>query len=186
MIKNRSDKKPDLKLIKSPYPLNISIGPLEIVAAPKNMRPFRVGAMAFEEDTYLVLSADKKMRDPAKPFVRIMTDLIEFEPKTPGSVLVKGQGPFRLLAIVHDLDQEPTWREEWIELALKNIFEEAENRKFLSVAIPFLGTLYGKLEKDRFVEFLWKALKQFEPQYLKQIWVVVPKGIPNEVFKKFT
>lgn len=174
-----------LLLIRGHYPLKTSFGLLEIVAAPEQLRPFSIDAMAFEEDTFLVLSADRKIRDPKKPLMHIMTELIEMRPEIPGSVLVKGSGPYRLLAIVHDLDQVPSWKEEWIQKALDNILRETENRKFRSIAVPLLGTLHGSLEKYRFIDLLWDALTRFTPHYLKRLWVVVPKGTDKIIFAKF-
>ena len=158
---------------------------MEIIASPEGMSPFPVEAIAFEEDTYLVLSAEKKIRDPHKPLMHVLTELIEIQPETPGNVLVKGKNPFHLLAVVHDLDKEPTWKEEWIESALNNIFQEVEKKKWRSIAVPFLGTLYGKLEKHRFIEILCSVLNQFTPHYLNRLWLVVPRGTPKETFEAF-
>jgi hypothetical protein len=158
---------------------------MEIMAAPSRMQPFPVEAVAFEEDTYLVLSAEKKIRDPQKPFMHILTELIEIQPETPGNVLVKGRKPCHLLAVVHDLDQEPSWKEEWIEIALTHIFQEAEKRHWRSIAVPFLGTLYGKLEKHRFIELLHAVLNRLTPQSPSRLWLVVPRGTPKEVFEVF-
>ncbi len=175
----------NLRLIRGHYPLKMTLGPLEIVAAPKHLKPFPVEATAFEEDTFLVLSADRKIRDPKKPLMHIMTELIEFRPQIPGSVLVKGRGPYLLLAIVHDLDQVPSWKEEWIRKALDNILRESDNRKLGSIAVPLLGTLHGSLEKYRFVDLFWDALTRFTPHYLKRLWVMVPKGSDKTIFDKF-
>lgn len=185
MIKPKTHNNPNLQLIRGYYPLNISMGTLEIVAAPKKKQPFAVDAMAFEEDTFLILSADTKVRDPQKPLMHILTELIEIQPEIPGTVVVKGKHPCRLLAVVHDLDQEPTWQEDWIETALNNIFQEAEKRKLQSIALPFIGTLYGKLEKHRFIEILWQALNRVTPHYLKRLWIVVPKGTAKNAFEVF-
>ena len=171
-----------LKLIKGSYPLMMSNGAIDIIAAPENLCNVAVDAVAFEEDTYLVLSADRKVRDPQMPLMKIMTNLIETRPETPGSVLVKGKNPTRLLAIVHDLNQDPTWREEWIKSALDGILQKADSLKFQSVAIPFLGTLHGSLEKQRFVELFSDALKGISPKFLKHIRLIVPVGTRAKIF----
>ena len=87
---------------------------MDVVAAPYNRPPFKVDALAVEEDTFLVMSADRKVHDTREPLIRIMTRVIETQPKDPGSVFVKGGSPLRFLAIVHDLNEEPTWREEML------------------------------------------------------------------------
>lgn len=172
-----------MQLIRGGYPYQISLGSLEVVAAPKDRPPFPVDAVAFEEDTFLVLSADREVRDPKEHQVRLMTRLIESRPETPGCVLVKGTRPLRLLAVIHDLDQDPSWRDEWIASALEGIFREAENRKLTSIALPFLGTLHGSLAEERFVVLLRCALERISARYLKRLWLVVPAGTSYKILK---
>ena len=174
---------PKLRLIRGSYPCRLSFGSIDIVAAPKDTPPFIVDAVTVEEDTFLVLSADPEVRDPHKNLVQVMTKVIETRPETPGSVLVKGKRPLLLLAIVHDFNQEPSWREKWIASALDGIFREAESRKLRSIALPLLGTLHGSLEKQRFVLLLRQALERISGNHLKHIWLVVPTGTSSKIFK---
>ncbi|UCF56702.1 MAG: hypothetical protein JSW15_11625, partial [Deltaproteobacteria bacterium] len=104
-IKGGTDKKPGLRLIRGGYPYEIRIGPFDIVGSPENKPPFKVDAVAVEEDTFLVMSADRRVRDLKEPLMKVMTRVIETQPKTPGSVLVRGKSPLRFLAIVHDLNE---------------------------------------------------------------------------------
>jgi hypothetical protein len=183
-IDKKTDNRPRFRLIRGSYPREMSVGSVRIVAAPKDTPPFPVDAVAFEEDTFLVLSADPRVRDPHKHIMQVMTRVIETRPESPGSVLVKGNYPhFRLLAIVHDLNQEPSWREEWIASALDGIFREAESRKLRSIALPLLGTLHGSLEKQRFVMLLRWALERMSANHLQLIWLVVPAGTSSKIFQ---
>ena len=172
----KRDNGPELRLIQGGHHFEISVGSYRIVAAPIDKPPFLVDAVVEEEDTFLVLSADTKVREPKEDLMRLMTRLIETRPETPGRVLVRGKGPFRFLAIIHDLNQEPSWSEEWIEKALVGIFQEAEDRKLRSIALPLIGTLHGSLEKQRFFELLRDALERTKQNHLKLIWLVVPSG----------
>ena len=174
--------RPRLQPIRGTYPLKISIGSLVMVIAPESMSPFPVDAIALEEDTFLVMSADPKVRDPQKSLMRIMTEVIETRPEIPGSVLVRGERPLRFLAIVHDLNEEPSWREEWIESALDKIFQEAEDRRLNSIALPMLGTLHGSLEKERFVALLLRVLKRNSVNHPERLWLVVPAGTDSKIF----
>jgi O-acetyl-ADP-ribose deacetylase (regulator of RNase III) len=88
-----------------------------------------------------------------------------------------------LLAIVHDLNQEPSWREEWVASALEGIFREAESRRLRSIALPFLGTLHGSLKKERFVELLRCALERMSPNHLKRLWLLVPAGTSSKILE---
>ncbi len=172
-----------MRLIQGSYPRKMSFGSVDIVAAPKDRPPFPINAVAFEEDTLLVLSADPKVHEPHEHLVRLMTRVIETRPEILGSVLVKGKSPLHLLAIVHDLNQDPSWREEWIASALDGIFREAESRRIRSIALPFLGTLHGSLEKQRFVVLLRGALEQISANHLKRLLLIVPAGTSSKIFK---
>lgn len=175
------EKKSGLSLIQGRLIEETRFGSLKIVAAPEKAAPFDVQAFAFEEDTFLVLSADTQIRDPKIPLAHIMTRLIETQPEVPGSVLVRGNKPLRFLAVIHDLNQEPSWREEWIDAALRGIFKEAEQRQLRSIAIPLLGTIHGSLKKVRFVELLKGVLQKASFQHLTRLWLVVPPGTSHEV-----
>ena len=170
-------------MVHGSYPSKMSFGSLDIVASPEDRPPFPADAMAFEEDTFLVLSADKEVRDPREPLMRVMTRVIETRPETPGSVLVRGKSPIHLLAIIHDLNQDPSWKDEWIVSALDGIFKEAEIRRLRSIALPFLGTLHGTLEKERFVVLLRNALKQISSDHPKRLWLIVPPGTSPKILE---
>jgi len=146
--------KPKLELIKGGLSCKTSLGGIEIVAASKEAPPFKADAFVFEEDTFLVMSADTTVREPKASMVRIMSNLMETKPAVPGSVLVRGQKPFRFLAIVHDFSEEPSLKEEWVTSALDAIFRKSEDLQFHSIAIPLLGVHYGFLRAERFIELL--------------------------------
>ena len=182
-IDDRVGEKPGLELIRGNYPYEITIGSVDIVAAPDNRPPFKVDAVAAEEDTFLVMSADRRVHNPKEPLIKIMTRVIETRPKVPGSVCVKGGSPLRFLAVVHDLNEEPTWREEWIASALDGIFQEAERRGLASIALPFLGTLHGSLDKERFLVLLRSALEKIPFNHLKRVWLVVPRKTRSKILE---
>ena len=156
-------------------------GSLRIVAAGEKHQPFGVEAIAFEEDTWLIMSADPKVCEPEEHPIRLMTDLINTEPIPVGSVLVKGQSPLKFLAVVHDVDQEPTWKESWIEKALLGIFKEAEDRQLHSIAVPMLGTRHGRLQPTRFIDLLNRTLKLSKLEHLKRLWLITPPEFDREI-----
>jgi len=155
--------KPKLKVIQGGMQSEILWRTVRIVAAPQYAQPFSVDAIVAEEDTFLVLSAEKTVRMPSEHIIRIMTEIIETLPVAPGSVLVKNGCPMRLLAIVHDLDREPSWRQDWIFQALDLIFRETVIRNFHSVAIPLLGAVYGAFDIQHFLNLLRDVLKRIPP-----------------------
>ena len=180
-MSSKEPGRPDLRLIHGAFVCKTSLGTIQVVAAPKETPPFAVDAIVFEEDTFLVLSADPTVRDPKVPLVRIMTTLIETQPETPGRVLVRGKTPLMLLAVIHDFHQEPSWKEEWIETALKGIFQESERRRLGSIAIPLLGTVHGALDKGSAVGLIGRVIGQGALQHLRRLWLIVSAGTAREI-----
>ena len=124
-MENGQKRGEQLELIRGGYPRKIQIGSLNMVASLEKDPPFKVEAMAMEEDTFLILSADKRVRHVSEPLIKVMTRVINTRPRRPGSVIVQEGTPLRLLAIIHDFNEEPTWREDWGTRALEVIFHEA-------------------------------------------------------------
>jgi hypothetical protein len=183
MESEKKGRRSPLRLVRGGRLCETRVGKLRIVAAPKDSPPFPVDAFVFEEDTFLVVSADPAPRDPKVPMVRIMTRLIETQPRVPGTVLLQGQSPLRLLAIIHDFNQEPSWREEWIEAALGNVFQQVQRLGVRSLSLPLLGTVYGSLDKRRFIELFVRALHRAAPGRLRSLWLMVPEGEAREAIK---
>lgn len=163
-----------MRLILGGLQCEMTFAPVRIVAAPENNPPFGIDAKVYEEDTWLIMSADPKVCEPQEHPIRLMTDLMNARPEPVGSVLVEGKNPLRFLAVVHDVDQDPTWKEEWVEKALVNIFQEAEQRRLRAIGLPMLGTLHGRLEYRRFTELLGQALMQTTLKHLRRLWLLSP------------
>jgi hypothetical protein len=96
---------------------------------------------------------------------------------------LKGKHPIRILAVVHDLNREPTWKEAWVESALRVIFHEVERRRLKSLALPFIGTLHGKLGKECFIRMLREVLECTECKYLRKVWLIVPPKTKPAILK---
>lgn len=173
--------KPRLRLIRGGRPSRFAIDSVDIVVAPEDKPPFKADAIAYEEDTFLVLSTPVELNEPPESLIRLLTELREMQPKKPGSVLVKAGPPLRLFAVVHDLNQEPSWKEEWVAKALRGIFRETEQRQLHSLALPFLGTHHGSLGKKSFLILLRSILERTVTLFLKRIWLILPPGIDPKI-----
>ncbi len=173
----------NFELIQGGLHQTASLGPVRIVAAPEGARPFRVNAMVFEEDTWMMMSASPTVCQPDIHPIRLMTDVINAEPEPIGSVVVRKGNPLRFLAIVHDVNQDPTWREEWVAIALKQVFREGEKRKTSSMSLPLLGTIHGRLDKLRFVALLAEVLNHIVFNHLKQLWLIVPPQTGQDIIR---
>jgi len=143
-----------------------------VVRGPESRPPFMVEAIVAEEDTCLVLSTPVDLIVSPEHPVRVMTEVHAASPLVPGSVVVQPGSPLRFLAVVHDLDQEPSCREAWVVSALDEVLEKAEARGLRSIGLPMIGALHGNLSPERFVVLLRDALQRGAPTSLQRIWLI--------------
>jgi hypothetical protein len=162
---------------------DLSVGSTKIITAPDHAPPFDVDAVAYEEDTLLVLSDRATFAEPRDSLKELVKKVIKTPPRKPGSVIVKGKHPVQLLAVVHDLNVEPSWTKDWIANALEEIFHEAETRKLESLALPLLGTIHGSYHEEDFVLLLREVLQRRCPRYPERIWLIVPDKQSCEVLR---
>ena len=160
----------------------MSLGGCRLVAAPKDNPPFKVEALVAEEDTFRVLSADPVVKEPRESLEVMIEQANEIRPEVPGSVLVRRRrnSPLEFLAIVHDLDLEPSWKEEWISSALDKVFQEVAIRKIRSIALPLMGTTHGTLAMERAARLFRNTLHRGSPVGLQRIWLIVPSGTEHK------
>lgn len=170
-----------LSLISDNYGRGGRLGPVHVVVAPEDAPPFPVEAVAVEQDTHLLLGGDDVVVEPAEDYGELVAAAGEPSPYTPGTVLVKKGEPLRLLAIVHDIDCEPTWREDWVASAINGVIEEAEWRRLESVGVPLIGTRHGSIEMRRVALWLGRCLSRTSFRYLKRVWVIAPTGSETEL-----
>jgi hypothetical protein len=171
-----------LSLISDDFGRAGRLGPVHVVVAPEHAPPFSVDALAVEEDTHLLLSTDDGViEEPDEAFEELVAAASTTPANTPGSVLVRKTKPLQFLAIVHDIDCQPTWREEWIASAINGAIEEAEWRRVASLGLPLIGTRHGNVEIRRVALWLGRCLSRTTFRYLKRVWVIAPEGSETEL-----
>ena len=153
-----------------------------VVTSPEGPSPFAPQAVVLEDDTYRVLGAEPVASERYEDTGRALERAAAAEPELPGSVIVSEKSPLVFHAVVHDLDSEPSWREEWVVDAIYRILREAGRRKLRCIALPMLGTLHGSLDARRFVQLLRSALVGSDLGTLEAIWLLAPAGTPHGVF----
>jgi hypothetical protein len=175
---------PALRLIHGDLDRIIRIGTLAIQLAPQERPPFAVSAIAVEQDTALVLDEEPVLQTPHSTLKELSGEMERFREPVPGSVVVQRGKPRRLYAIVHDLEQEPTWREEWVEAALQNLLRLVERQQISALALPLLGNRYGSLSPERFLQMLCSAAATFPPSLPLKLWLVVPRFDVHRLLQK--
>ena len=147
---------------------------LRVEVAPERQPPFAVDAMVVEDDTWQVLGAEPDFRPTAEHPIRLMHELHQAEPLEPGSVIIEEGVPIHLRAIVHDLECEPSWREEWIATALKESFRIVGKHGFRALGTPLLGTRHGRLPAENSIRLLDEILAGQSARPLERLWLVFP------------
>ncbi len=148
---------------------------IRVVVARQDDPPFAVDGVAVEEDTWLALGAPSDVVSSPDHPVRVMTRVWDAQPEKPGTVLVKRGSLVRLHAVVHDLNEDPSWKETWVRTALSGVFEEAGRHRLRALQLPLLATKHGSLPPNRFMVLLREALVQQAAslqRHLQGIWLV--------------
>jgi hypothetical protein len=153
-----------------------TLGSTTVTIAPPDEAPFPVQAVVEEQDTCLILDIEPVIRKPMESFPRLVRQANEQRPRTPGEVVVRPGSPMRLLAVVHDLEREPSCKESWINDALLNVLRQLGRHRVNAAALPLLGTVHGHFNGMRFVRLLRDALHSHTSSYPKKLWLIAPEG----------
>ncbi|MDX2507772.1 MAG: hypothetical protein QNL62_25305 [Gammaproteobacteria bacterium] len=164
-----------MKLVWDNQQFKVTIKQVDIYITPEKLPPFPINAIVIEQDTSLILEPDDKIRDSGddKPLWYDANTAQLSTSHQPGDVIIKPGKPIRLFAIVHDLDQTPSWQTEWIETALKHIFTIINEKRFPAIRLPVLGTQFGRIKLDEFVSILIQVLKQHHFDHPLRVWLAV-------------
>jgi hypothetical protein len=153
----------------------VMIGNVSIQLGPQQRPPFPVSAVVVEQDTAMVLDDEATLFVPTDSLQQLHEEVERFREPEPGSVVIQRGRPRRLYTIIHDLEQDPTWREEWISAALETLFHETERLRLASLAMPLLGTRFGKFSSHRFIELLCNALHSAPQLRPLKLWLIAPR-----------
>jgi len=174
-MQKRTQGDSPLRLVWDRSECSITVDKLEIIAAPWSLAPFPCDVVVEEQDTFLMMGESNELPDNDDKTWYLAHKMEQQEALKPGSVIVKHyQNPLRLMAIVNDVEQEPVCREEWVWSALMNIFELTAMQKLSSMALPLLGTRYGRLDANRSMDLLQRTLMSKRASALRRLWLILP------------
>jgi len=161
------------------------VGDVEIAIATNHFPPFDAVAVVEEQDTSLVLGETDEIREPGEKPAWYLANIADTQfLLTPGHVIVRDTHPLRLQAIVHDLDQDPICKATWVSQALHQIIEITEKRNIHSLQMPLLGTRYGGVEIQQFIDLLLGELTTEHTASLKKLWLVSPEQQCQLIFEE--
>ncbi|MCB9399535.1 MAG: hypothetical protein H6510_17115 [Acidobacteria bacterium] len=151
-----------------PNPFRLQWEQVEFCAGRDLVLP-NMEAVAYEEDTFLVLSAEPVVRPRESHIIRVMTDLIEQEENEPGTVILREGKPAQLLCVVHDLSRDPSMQTRWVRQAYLTIMRFVEDRGIENLATQMLGSVFGRLEEIKSLQYFIDAWQHVRPPQLKQV-----------------
>ena len=130
-----------------------------------------VDAVVEEQDTHLLLGKSPVITSVVSGFPQLVRNMQRQVPELPGSVIVKKTTPKRFIAIVYDIDNTSMCRREWLQSALQNIFTQCRKFKVATLAMPLLGTSYGRIDAPAMLDLLEQALFMNRGQYPRKILI---------------
>lgn len=163
-----------LRLITGGLDYSCQIGATRLAIVPLEAPAPEVDALIIEQDTHGLLAVDSQPVEMNESLAKLTDQITMFEPYKTGAVVVKHARPLQIFAIVHDLDDSPSWRETWIISALDATLKIARERQLKRLGMAALGTVHGRLPLERFLELLVEiiASRRDGPT---QIWVGVER-----------
>ena len=130
-----------------------------------------VDAVVEEQDTNLILGKSPVILDTIESFPAMVKKMEQQTCEKVGNVIVKQSIPIRLIAIVYDVEHTPIGKKIWIVEAIQNILAQCDKYKIKTLAMPLVGTSYGKLEEESIIQLLQNSLIQNRQQTLKKILI---------------
>jgi len=124
-----------------------------------------------EEDVQLILTAAANPSPPTQSLDELERAALNAPCQSPGGVVVRPGRPMLLLAVIHDLDHEPSWREDWIVSATAAAMRAARWRGLMHLSMPLLGTVHGRLDPWRAAELLVHALGKDARGRPETLWI---------------
>jgi len=168
--------------------VSVDCAGVRVAAAREDDPPFSIDAEVLEEDTWLALSAPAEViPDPGHP-VRVLRHISEAQPEMPGTVIIRRGLPLKLLAVVHDLDAEPSWTEKRIERLLSALLDVVDREGVRALRLPMLATRHGRMQPERFMRLLRRALEHRTggDSSLRAIWLVRENECGAELLRLLT
>lgn len=138
-----------------------------------DFRSLKLDAVVFEEDTHLILTLDRVMSHGEIHPIRLMTEIHETRPHTPGTLIVNDASWY---GVVIDLDQEQICRREWIEEAYENIGRRINLKKVGTIGVHLLGTIHGKMDLQFCLDRFVSAVGRWQCKSLEDVWLIAPES----------
>lgn len=130
-----------------------------------------VDAVVEEQDTHLLLGKSPVISNVVTGVPQLLKKMQDQVPEIPGTVIVKKTKPKRFITIIYDVDNSTICCKEWLETALNNIFIQCWKYKVTTLAMPLLGTSYGRIDGSMMLNILEQSLLINRQEYPRKILI---------------
>ena len=157
------DKDSELSLIWDRKQPDLILAGRALYLRPKTHQPYRPDAIVVEQDRWLVLGEQTRLKQDERPAWIQANELEDTPEYEPGSVIPRAGQPTKLLAILYDLGQQPSSQPDWIEGALLQLLQYCDQQGLARLQLPVLGYQHGGVSLEQFAERLRSVLGSFTP-----------------------
>lgn len=145
------------------------MGPVQVRVAVESEAALNGVVVVHEEDTHLVLSAPSVVHEIERHPIRVMEGVWNDRGHEVGTVVSR---PSAILAVVHDLNDEPTCRPESVATALDAVYALAEKRGLARLALWPLGAVHGRMPLNDAIGGVLDALRRATPPSLETVYLL--------------
>lgn len=172
-----SSRPPKLSLIQGGRDRSWQFGALNVWIAVAHEAPFFPDYELIEEDTWRVIGAGRKFREVKEHPIRVMTDVVDQPALEAGSCFRRGR---RVFLVMHDIEQDPVCRPEWIDTALACAFRCVDRQQGGSLSLPPPGVEHGHFSLRKSLAALTGALRVAKCEHLGRVWLQVTRAQIDE------
>ncbi len=169
---------PALRVIAGDLDQAFTVNGITMRLSPLERRlPSAVEALVVEQDTALLLDDSQPLRLELETSLTPSEILLAEEDidYAMGTVIRKTGSPIRLLTVIHDLNQDPSWSEAGIEHALRTLFVLLPQLGIGSLALPALAHRHGGWPVAQFLTLLCDYLAQNPLPWRGELWLLLPR-----------
>jgi hypothetical protein len=159
-----------MKLILGGRSKHISCNGVQVTVIDNESLPYSAEVMVFEEDTHLILTADREIHYQEEHPIRLMTDIMNARKNRLGSLVVNDRSWY---AVVIDVNAETMCQPQSVSEAYINVFAHLNSKKIVSAGMHLLGLIHGKMVINQAVNLFLGGLHTQNINCLRHIWVVV-------------
>ena len=175
--------RPQLRIIEGDLSQSFPLAGFQLHICDIDARlPLSVEAQIVEQDTAMLLEEPTQIdatllqHNEGEGYHSLINEMLHQQRQYEvGSIALREGTPERIMLVVHDLNQSPSWSEAGIKQALNTLFALLPRYRFNAIALPTLAHRHGKLPVERFLALLCEQMRERPPLWGGDIWIQVPR-----------